>query len=175
MPSANNPLFTALDVEKQMVALLNADPIVQAAIVNPNNVFVPVVRYDPTKVDKLTGTLAVFTLVAEDPVDATLGGIGGGTEEIACTFGLVVYVYEGQNRTLEGHDALVQATAIMRRSVMRYRQGVSDGSDNVAAGTQLWNRSKFHRAGGSATTYMTPKDYRRSVTFVDLFSRFPFA
>lgn len=175
-PLTASPPYTSLDVQDQMIAYLNADPQIRAIVRNSEDTFNPVLDDDPKPgaITQGENTRLVFTLAAEGEEDATLGASNGGTADVINCYAVMLYVFDGPNRTPAGKRTIVRNTSIVRQALMRHRQGVA-----VLAGqttnTQLWWISRFRKQGKDVTIYTTPAgSCRLSITLIELTSRIPF-
>ena len=172
MPLANSPYYTAVDIETQMIAYLQADAHIQAFLLNSVGAVNTILDDDPKPelIDPTENTRLVFTLAQDGWSDATTGRESGGTVNVINQFAVLLYVYDGLNRNPVNARHLKQWTQELKMALYRYSQG--QGTPAGASGsTQLWYSLDFPPL---TTKYVTPKNCRISATMVNLYSRIGF-
>ena len=162
--------FTVLDIQTALIAMLNADPDIQAIIVDNTNAFAPVLSDDPTTVSQVQNARLAVTLQAESTGDGTGGGSQGGKSESVFTFAVMTYLFDNQRDPVKKQQ-IIRMTAIVRQVLMHNALRTANGTLQQG---QLWYGSFFRPVGGVVSSYFTTGGYRLSVTFLDIYSRMPF-
>lgn len=148
----NLPNFTPEDIIDHLIALIKADPQMQA-IVHPDNVL----DDDPTNISMEQGTSLAIVHYGDGRTDASISE----THESRLYLSTIFYVYD-KTRDKAKKRLNTRYTTRINDFIWENRVGTKDG-------TQLWYLSNMPR--DPATLYYTGANFRQSVTIWCFHSR----
>ncbi len=149
---------TAVDIQEAVIALMTASPAL-IAVPPAGPLYDGAILDDDPAACQPGQALIALHLLAEGDADATTGGRDAGTRQYVTYFAALVYVGE-QDRSPAAKQKLARLTRSVREALMQCRQDPS--------GAQLWRTSRFKKP---ASLYQKGGSFRRSVTFVEFYSR----
>jgi len=149
---------TAVDIQEAVIALMMASNALTTAV-SAAPLYNGVILSDDPAACQPGQALIALHLLAEGDIDATLGGREAGTRQYITYFAALVYVGE-QDRSSAAKQRCAALTRSVREALMQCRSDTS--------GAQRWGTNKFK---SPASLYQKGGSFRRSITFIEFYSR----
>ena len=165
---------SGVDIQAAVIALLQASPFIAQASLPGDTANTPIfsgqiLDDDPGAPDVVPGQpLAVdiaLHLLAEGDGYGTGGPAGSGSRRYITYFALIIYVGQNGKRDPVAKRRLAVLTRACREALMKNNVRVDPANP-----VQRWFSNAF-KDDGPATVYQKDSGFRRSVTFINFYSR----